>query len=86
MDSQLYILWVNDFVNFTIKKYSAFGRSLYTYKRCSSTERTIMSKNWIKQLHALPVLHFNRCLTAEYSEITAHFNDNFDTVNQIYVP
>jgi hypothetical protein len=40
---------------------------------------------WIKQLHTLPVLHFNRCLTAEYSETTAHFNGNFDTDNQIYV-
>jgi hypothetical protein len=45
-----------------------------------------MSKNWIKQLHALPVLHFNRCLTTECSETTAHFNGNFDTNNQIYVP
>jgi hypothetical protein len=31
-------------------------------------------------------LHFNRCLTTEYSETTAHFNGNFDTDNQIYVP
>jgi hypothetical protein len=43
-------------------------------------------KNWIKQLHTLPVLHFNLCLTTEYSETTAHFNGNFDTDNQIYVP
>jgi hypothetical protein len=57
-----------------------------TYKRCSSIERNIVSKIWIKQLHTLPVLHFNRCLTTEYSETTAHFNDNFDTENQIYVP
>jgi hypothetical protein len=28
-------------------------------------------------------LHFNRCLTTEYSETTAHFNGNFDTYNQI---
>jgi hypothetical protein len=49
-------------------------------------ERTIVCKNWIKQLHTLPVLHFNRCLTTEYSETTAHFNDNIDTDNQIYVP
>jgi hypothetical protein len=42
--------------------------------------------NWIKQLNTLPVSHFNRCLTAEYSETTAHFNGNFDTDNQIYVP
>jgi hypothetical protein len=34
--------------------------------------------NWIKQLHPLLVLHFNRCLT-EYSETTAHFNGNFDS-------
>jgi hypothetical protein len=39
----------------------------------------------IKQLHTLPVLHFNRYLVSEYSETTAHFNDNFDTDNQIYV-
>jgi hypothetical protein len=45
-----------------------------------------MSKNWIKQLHTLLVLHFNRCLTTEYIETTAHFNGNFDTDNQIYVP
>jgi hypothetical protein len=45
-----------------------------------------VSKNWIKQLHNSPVLHFNRCLTTEYSETTAHFNGNFDTDNQIYVP
>jgi hypothetical protein len=49
-------------------------------------ERTIMRKNWIKQLHTLPVLHFNRCLTTEYSETTAHCNDNFGTDNIIYVP
>jgi hypothetical protein len=41
---------------------------------------------FIEQLHTLPVLHFNRCLTTEYSETTAHFNGNFDTDNQIYVP
>jgi hypothetical protein len=41
---------------------------------------------WIKQSHTLPVLHFNRCLTTEYSETTAHCNGNFDTDNQIYVP
>jgi hypothetical protein len=42
--------------------------------------------NHFKQLHTLPVLHFNRCLTTEYSKTTTHFNDNFDTDNQIYVP
>jgi hypothetical protein len=41
---------------------------------------------WIKQLHALRVLHFNRCLTTEYSQTTAHFNGNFDTDYQFYVP
>jgi hypothetical protein len=56
-----------------------------TRKARSSIWRTIVSKNWIKQLHTLPVLHFNRCLTNEYSETTAHFNGNFDTNNQIYV-
>jgi hypothetical protein len=49
-------------------------------------QRTILSKNLIKQLHTSQVLHFNRCLTTEYSETTAHFNGNFDTDNQIYVP
>jgi hypothetical protein len=66
--------------------YSAFGKSLYAYKTRSSIERTITSKNWIKQLHTLPVLHFNRCLTTEYSETAAHFNGIFETDNQIYVP
>jgi hypothetical protein len=42
--------------------------------------------NWLQQLHTLPVLHFNRCLTTEYSETTAHCNGSFDTDNQIYVP
>jgi hypothetical protein len=41
--------------------------------------------NCSKQLHTLPVLHFNCYLTTEYSE-TTHFNGNFDTDNQIYVP
>jgi hypothetical protein len=50
----------------------------------SSIESNIVSKNWIKQLHTLPVLYFNRCLTTEYSETTAHFNRSFDTDNQIY--
>jgi hypothetical protein len=67
--------------------YSSFGKSLCTYKRCWKWfPRTIVSKNWIKQLHTLPVLHFNRCLTTEYSETTAHFNSNHATDNQIYVP
>jgi hypothetical protein len=44
------------------------------------------SKNVIKQSHTLPVLHFNHCLTTEYSKTTAHFKVNFDTDNQIYVP
>jgi hypothetical protein len=57
-----------------------------TRKTRSSIERTTVCKNWIKQLHTLPVLHFNRCLTTERSETTAHFNGNFDTDNQIYVP
>jgi hypothetical protein len=35
---------------------------------------------------ALPVLHFSRNLTTEYSETTARFNGNFDTDNQTYVP
>jgi hypothetical protein len=46
----------------------------------------MVSKNWIKHLHTLSVLHFNHRLTTEYSETTVHFNGNFDTDNQIYVP
>jgi hypothetical protein len=49
-------------------------------------ERTTVSKNWIKQLHTLPVLHFNRCLTTEYSETTAYCNGNLDSDNKIYIP
>jgi hypothetical protein len=67
--------------------YSEFGRSPCTYKRCWKwCPRAIVSINWIEQLNTLPVLHFNRCLTTEYSETTAHFNGNFDTDDQIYVP
>jgi adenylate cyclase len=63
--------------------YSAFGKSLLTYKRCwKLCPQTIVNKNWIKQ----PVLHFNRRLTTAYSETTAHFNGIFDAVNQTYVP
>jgi hypothetical protein len=72
---------------FNIVLYSVFRKSLCTYKRCSSIERTIVSKNRIKQLHTLPVLHFNRCLTTECSETTTtQFKSNFDTHKQIYVP
>jgi hypothetical protein len=60
---------------------------LCNYERCwQAIERTGVSKNRIKQLHILPVLHFNLCLTTEYSETTAHFKDNVNTDNQIYVP
>jgi hypothetical protein len=38
----------------------------------------------VKGLNTSPVLHFNRCLTTEYSETTAHFNVSFDTDNQMY--
>jgi hypothetical protein len=31
------------------------------------------------ELNALPELHFNCCLTTEYSETTARFNGYFDT-------
>jgi hypothetical protein len=51
----------------------------------SDVHERLLWINWIKQLHTLPVLKFNRCLTTEYSETTAHFNGNFDTDNQIYV-
>jgi protein gp37 len=74
------ILFANTFCS------SSFGKSLCTYKRrWKWCPRNIVSKNLIKQLHTLPVLHFNRSLTTEYRETAAHFNDNFDTDNQIYV-
>jgi hypothetical protein len=70
-----------------------FGYKVRSESRCElrkgvffSIERTTVSKNWNKQLHTLPVLHFDRCLTTEYSETAAHFNGNFITDNQIYVP
>jgi hypothetical protein len=60
--------------------------AVHLWKLLEVTERNIVSKNWIKQLHTLPVLHFNHCLTIEYSETTAHYNYNYDTDNQIYLP
>ena len=50
--------------------------SIRRFIEVSSFERTTVSKNWFKQLNTLPVLHlhlhlhFNRCLTAEYSEMS----------------
>jgi hypothetical protein len=41
-----------------------------TRKTRSSIERTIVSKICFKQLNTLPVLHFSRCLTAEYSAVS----------------
>jgi hypothetical protein len=71
----------------TNQSYSVFGKSLCTYKRCWEwCPQAPTELNWIKQLHTLPVLHLNRYLTTEYSETTTHFNRNFDTDNQIYVP
>jgi hypothetical protein len=58
--------------------YCLLERRILQKKTRSSIERSIVSENWIKQLHTLPVLHVNRWL--------AHFNGNFDTDNQIYVP
>jgi hypothetical protein len=77
---QYYTTWnlCSSGILLSVDLYSVFGKSLCTYKMCSSIERNIMSKNWIKQLNTLPVLHFNRCLTTEYSETTAHFNGNSD--------
>jgi hypothetical protein len=44
--------------------------------------------NFIRKrfLQICVVVHCNRCLTPEYSKTTAHFNDNVDTDNQMYVP
>jgi N-glycosylase/DNA lyase len=63
-----------------------YQKTYSTRKTRSSIERTIVSYNWTKQLHTLLVFHFNRCLTTEYSEATAHFNSNFNADNQIHVP
>jgi hypothetical protein len=78
-------------LNLTIKHFT--GIALQPLCRCalikgvgSDVHERRYSKNWIKQLHTFPVLHFNRCLTTEYSETTAHFNGNVDTDNQSYVP
>jgi hypothetical protein len=55
--------------------YSGFENWLCTYKR------------WCPRIiDTLPVLHFKRFLTTDYSETTAHFNGNFDTDNKIYAP
>jgi hypothetical protein len=71
----------------TVQLYSAFRKSLCTYKRCwICFSWTIVSKNWIKQLHTLPALHCSHCLRTEYIETTAHFNGNFIIDNQIYIP
>jgi hypothetical protein len=51
----------------------------------SEVHKCLYRINWIKQLHTLPVLHFNFWLTTEYSETTAYFSDNFDTDKQIYI-
>jgi hypothetical protein len=51
----------------------------------SDFHERLYSKNWIKQLHSLSILHFNRCLPTEYSEKTAHSNGYFNTDTQIYV-
>jgi hypothetical protein len=67
-------------------KYSAFGKSLCTYVESDVHERLYRPEPRMKQLNTLPISHFNRCLTTEYSEATAHLNGNFDTDNQIYLP
>jgi hypothetical protein len=75
-----------------VRQCRLFSYTVRSESRCaltktrSSIERTIVTKNLIKQLRTLPVLHFNRCLTTEYSETIAHFNDSFDTDNQVYIP
>jgi hypothetical protein len=69
------------------------GNTVRSESRCvpikyvgSDIQESLYSKILIKQLHTLPVLHFNRCLTTGYNETTAHFNGNFDTDKQIYAP
>jgi hypothetical protein len=80
-----FYVWLT--VHLELNLYSAFGKSLCTYKSCWKwCPRNIVSKNWIEQFHYLSVLYFNRCLTTEYSETTAHLNGKFYTDNQIYVP
>ena len=45
-------------------------RRIQQGKTSSSIERTTVSRNWFKQLNTSPVLHFSRCLTAEYNEMS----------------
>jgi hypothetical protein len=79
------------FIKCPFRFFSCINYTVLSKSRCAliktsfSIERTIVSKILIKQLRTLPGLHFKRCLTTEYGEITAHFNGNFDTDNQIYV-
>jgi hypothetical protein len=74
----VYIVITRPFTGFKhVGYYSAFGKSLFTYKRCwIRFSWTIVSKILITQLHTLPVLHFNRCLTNGYCETTGRFNGN----------
>jgi hypothetical protein len=68
--------------SFTKSVYLLPSRKTYSTRKTRSwIQRTTVSKNWITQLHSSPVLHFNRCLTTECSETTAHFNGNLDTDN-----
>ena len=57
-----------------------------TKKTCSSIERTIVSKNWIKQLNTCTSTTVQQVNTVKCHATTAHFNGNFDTDDQIYVP
>jgi hypothetical protein len=50
-----------------------------------STSVYIVKTELINYIH-LPVLHFNGFLTTQYSETTAHFNNNFDVDKQLYIP
>jgi hypothetical protein len=67
-----------------------FTSTVHSKNRCAliktrSSIEIIVSKNWIKHLPTLTVLHVNRCLTTEYSETTAHFNGNFDIDKNFYL-
>jgi hypothetical protein len=50
--------------------YCLLERRIQQEKHIPSIERITVSKKRFKQLNTLPLLHFNCCLTAEYSEMS----------------